>query len=665
LPSDLSTPSDLQQVVGWTPSHADSLYHLASWGDGYFGVNGEGHVAVRPVRGADTSIDLFDVVRDLRERGIGFPALIRFQDILKSRVQHLNEAFIEAIEKSGYGATYQGVYPIKVNQLREVLEEILAAGEPYGHGLECGSKSELVATLPYLADRDVLLLCNGSKDREMVRLMLAGQRLGKRVFPILERSDEIGLLEGEARGLGVEAEIGVRVRLTTRGAGLWSESGGEHSKFGLSLTEIIELVDSIRAGQLPVRLRLVHFHLGSQIADLGTLTQAVEEATRVYAWLRARGIDVDYLDVGGGLGVAYEAGNQRALSAINYELADYAQAVVSTVKRVCDEEGAPHPTLVSESGRAVTAHHSVLVVQAVGNRRKVARRVEALPEEAHHILRELFSLQGQLDAATGPSTPQDLDRLLTHARELRSEMAGAFRRGTLSVEDKALFEQLYWAFGMEIDRRAQVADPMQRTRALDALASELVDHYHCNFSVFRSMVDYWAIGQRFPIVPIHRLDEPPTRRGILVDLTCDSDGKVDKFVSETGDKRHLELHDVRPDEPYYLGLFLMGAYQDIMGDMHNLFGRVTEVHVFADENEPGSYYIEEILTGATVEEQLALVQYHANDLDRRMGDLIRQQVSAGRLRPNEGVKLLNEYRRMFRSMTYLATETDRVSTNVQ
>lgn len=648
----------IEEESEWSSTNSAELYFVDDWGDGYFGVNEEGHVSVRPVRGSDIAVDLYEVVEDLRERGIRYPALIRFQDLLKSRIDHLNQAFQEAITEFGYDNVYQGVYPVKVNQLREVLEEIIESGAPYGHGLECGSKSELVATLPYLADRDTLLLCNGSKDRDMMRLMLAGQRLGKRVYPILERDDEFELLCREAHTAGVHAGFGIRVRLTTRGAGLWSESGGEHSKFGLSLTELVELVRAIDSEQLPVSLKLLHFHLGSQIADLRTLEEAVEEATRVYGWLREKGVEVEYFDVGGGLGVSYEAGNPRALGAINYRLDDYARAVVATVGGLCDEMDVPHPVLVSESGRAVTAHHSVLIVEAVGSRRKAAQPLEEPGEKADPLVRAMREIYRRAHEGDELDSLSGLERIYTEAVRLRKEMTVAFRAGKLDVEQKASFERIFWATCIAIDLLAKEYESDDLPAPLAGLGSQLVDHYQCNFSIFRSMVDYWAIGQRFPIMPIHRLNSMPTRRGILVDLTCDSDGKVDTFVSSRGDKRHLELHELRSSERYFLGMFLMGAYQDIMGDMHNLFGRVTEVHVFVDENEPGSYYIEEILPGASIEEQLELVQYHANDLERRMGDLIQKEVKAGNLRPKDGVKLLNQYRNLFREMTYLDTEPE-------
>ena len=642
----------------WSAERSEELYFVRLWGDRYFSVNDAGHVVVQPIRGSDLSIDLYEVVDQLKERGVSFPALIRFQDLLKSRVEHLNEAFRAAITETGFEGEYHGVYPVKVNQLREVVEEILVSGEPYSYGLECGSKSELVATLPYLASHETLLICNGCKDHVMYRLMLAGQRLGQNVIPVIERADEADLLLQEARHAELTAAYGVRIRLTTRGAGLWSESGGENSKFGLSLTELIELLERQERESLPIRPHLLHFHLGSQIADLESVQRAVEEATRIYTWMRRRGHDVRYLDVGGGLGVSYEAGNRDALGMINYSLDDYAWTIVESIKRICDAEGAPHPVIVSESGRAVTAHHSVLIVEALSCRRKDLPQSVDEPDDPTEVLTNIFGIYRELNEGdTSPGIPA-IDSIYNRSDELRQEMVDLFRAGKIDVEQKAEFERTFWAVCVLIDGLLRECSSPERTPSLTELERKLADHYLCNFSVFRSMVDHWAIGQRFPIMPIHRLDEVPRRRGILVDLTCDSDGKVATFVSPSGDKRYLELHDIQSNVPYYLGLFLMGAYQDIMGDMHNLFGRVTEAHVYADGDEPGNFYLEEMLPGATVEEQLALVQYHPNDLERRMGDLIQQAVKGGRLRPKEGVKLLNHYRQVFRNATYLATDVD-------
>lgn len=650
--------TSVDPATDWSSEQAEATYFVDRWGDDYFSINDLGHVAVHPIRGSLISIDLFEIVEQLKERGVAFPVLLRFQDLLKSRVEHLNEAFNSAIDRFEFEGTYQGVYPVKVNQLREVVEEIVDAGTPFDYGLECGSKSELVATLPYLASRDMMLLCNGCKDDLMYRLILAVQRLGRNVLPIVERADEVDLLDAAARRSETIARYGVRVRLTTSGAGLWSESGGENSKFGLSLAELVALIEREESGDLRGRLRLLHFHLGSQIADIENVKQAVEEAARIYAWLRRRGLDVPYFDIGGGLGISYEAGNPDALGMINYTLGEYADVVVASVKRICDDEGVSHPTIVSESGRAVTAHHSVLVVEVLSNRRKNPPPPVRPSPEAHAALHRMYEIYETLGRDGSRSLGPETATLMAAAGALRDDLANSFRSGRVGVSEKALFEQTYWATCLAAyqaigDRRGSaLPEPLKN------LDRQLSDHYLCNFSIFRSMVDHWAIGQRFPIMPIHRLDEPPTRRGVLVDLTCDSDGKVTTFVSPAGDKRYLELHDLRPGEPYYLGLFLMGAYQDIMGDMHNLFGRVTEAHVYLDEAEPGNFYLEELLHGATVEEQLALVQYHPNDLDRRMGDLIRQAVVDGRLRRKEGVKLLNQYRQAFRDLTYLTTDIE-------
>ena len=489
----------------------------------------------------------------------------------------------------------------------------------------------------------------------MYRLMLAGQRLGKRVLPIVEREDELELLFRESARVRFKAGFGVRVRLTARGAGLWSESGGENSKFGISITELIRLVGRLTSAECPAQLKLIHFHLGSQIADIDNVRKAVEEAARIYAWLRQQGVEVEYFDVGGGLGVSYEAGNPDTLGHINYTLDEYARTIVDSLMSICDDEGVPHPIIVSESGRAVTAHHSILVVEAVASRRK-NYPAEVAPVGGPPAFDELHALHAQV--AESDADPDELDTIYASLRRLRSNVAESFRKGGISVEQKAQFERVFWATAMAIASRIPSVDGAEISRPLLELRTQLLDHYQCNFSVFRSMVDHWAIGQRFPIMPIHRLTERPSRKGILVDLTCDSDGKVRTFVSPEGDKRFLELHELHPAEPYYLGMFLMGAYQDIMGDMHNLFGRVTEAHVYVDEDEPGNFYLEEILPGTTVEEQLETVQYYANDLERRMGDLIQQEVKGGRIRPKEGVKLLNEYRQVFRSMTYLNTDPE-------
>ncbi len=645
----------LADAPAWTAEDAEKTYFVQDWAGDYFFVNEAGHVAARPAWKSEVAIDLFQVVEALRARGVQLPVLIRLQDLLQARVIRINESFKAAIAATGYEASYQGVFPIKVNQLREVVEELLEAGRPYNYGLECGSKAEMIACMPYLETDRMLLIWNGCKDAESMRLALAGQKLGQNILPVIERVEDVDLLMHHARDLEVEGQFGVRIRLSTSGAGLWSESGGENSKFGISLTELLALVDRLREREHPPAFRLLHFHLGSQIADLRNVRDAVEEAARIYARLYKRGLPVRYLDIGGGLGVSYEAGNPDVAGSINYVLDDYTRAVVEALGRICTEEGVPHPTLVSESGRAVTAFHSVLVLETLGAREK--DHVEHYPagDASHPVLQELEGVLADVrrDGDENLRASAEAHEL---AESLRARVLVLFRQGKLTLEEKAYAERLYWTACAAINAGVRAGDAHLVPETLYGLDPQLRDQYLCNFSVFRSMVDYWAIGQRFPIMPLHRLLEEPTRRGTISDLTCDSDGQVTDFVAPEGDKRFIELHPLLPGQPYFLGCFLMGAYQDIMGDMHNLFGRVTEAHVYVDEEEPNNFYIEKILQGATVEEQLALVQYFPNDLERRMSDLIQQKVKSGHIRPPEGVLLLEQYKSIFSRPTYLRTD---------
>ncbi len=642
-------PQTLAIPDTWTVQDAERLYHMDAWGSHYFCVTDTGHVGVKPQGTNGPAIDLHAVVEALKERGVRLPALVRFQDLLHTRVERLHEAFRRAIADAGYTARYQGVFPVKVNQLREVVEEILEAGRPFDYGLECGSKAELIATLPYLTDEKMLLICNGYKDADMMRLLLAGQRLGRNVIPVIERVEELDLLCSLVPDdQTTPAAFGVRVRLSTNGSGLWAESGGEGSKFGLSLAELLHLVDQVEARTQPLDFRLLHFHLGSQLASVENVRLAAYEAARVYAYLYKRGLPLQYIDAGGGLGVTYEAGNTNARAGIDYTLGQYAAAVVESIGQVCTDEGVPHPIIISESGRAVAAYHSVLVVEALDRREKGLPPSQGFHAAAHPLFDMLDAFEQHI------AETDDLSALPAELETLRHETTALFRAAQLGVEQKALAEHRIWELLRAVHARALDVD----ASTAHSLSRQVADHYLCDFSVFRSMVDHWAIGQRFPIMPLHRLDEYPERRGTLVDLTCDSDGKVADFISTTGAKHALELHDLRPGQPYYIGVFLMGAYQDIMGDMHNLFGRVTEAHVYVDDEEPGDFYIEKVIDGQTVEDILGLVQYFPNDLERRMDKIVRAEVRSGRLRPREGVQLLDLYRGAFRYYTYLDNEQE-------
>src|SRR5262245_38850864 len=646
----------------WTVEDSEALYRVKLWGDSYFYVNQEGNLSVRPILGDPIGIDLFKVVQDLKQQRIEFPLLIRFQDLLRSRVVEINTAFRKAIEESGYQNNYISVYPIKVNQLHEVVQEILEAGRPFGFGLECGSKAELVAALPHLEDDRTLLICNGYKDGIMIRLLLIGQMLGKNVIPILEKYSELRPLLFQAKELGVRPNFGVRVRVSASGSGKWAESGGDSSKFGISISELVKLIEEITANEVLDGLKLLHFHLGSQILDIQNLKQAVKEIARVYATLRRRGLDIQYLNVGGGLGVNYEAGEVTAPHGINYTLEEYVNAVVYSVKEVCDAEKVPHPILVSESGRALTAHHSVLIVEAIAANVRESVENGTIAEPTNHApVDDLGKLLASVsDKSSRRKSLPFLLEVFHDAAEKRQEATLLFELGYLTLDQKAAAERFYWSTCTAVNRLLQKRDPDTLPNDLVAMREQLNDQYLCDFSVFQSILDYWAIGQVFPIMPVHRLNEQPTRMATLVDLTCDSDGKVDRFVSPFGTKNALELHPLIEGEPYYLGFFLMGAYQDILGDIHNLFGRVTEAHVYADAEEPENYFIEKVIRGTTVQEILAVVQYFPNDLQRRMEQLIQQKVKDGLIRPKVGVNLLDQYSKAFQEYTYLgARETEK------
>ena len=639
----------------WTTEDSENLYRVKLWGENYFAVNDEGNLSVRPILGDPIAIDVYKVVQDLKSQRIEFPLLIRFQDLLRSRVTELYNAFKKAIEESGYQNSYVSVYPIKVNQLHEVVQEILEAGRPYGFGLECGSKAELVAALPHLEDDRTLLICNGYKDAVMIRLLLTGQQLGKNVIPILEKYSEIRPLMATASELGICPNFGVRVKVSATGSGKWAASGGDASKFGISITELVKLIDEVSAAGMISGFKLLHFHLGSQILDVQNLKQAVKEIARVYARLRHRGVDIQYINVGGGLGVNYEAGEVTTPHGINYTLEEYTNAVVYSVKEICDAEKVPHPILVSENGRAVTAHHSVLIVEAIAaNTRETYEESVSVEEEESQPVKDLARLLTSVGDKT--SRRRSLGFLLEvfhDAVEKRQEVSLLFELGYLTLEQKALAEKLYWATCTAINRLLQKRNSESLPTDLVEMRQQLTDQYLCDFSVFQSILDYWAIGQLFPIMPVHRLKEQPTRLATLVDLTCDSDGKVDRFVSPVGMKNALELHRLNEGESYYIGFFLMGAYQDILGDIHNLFGRVTEVHVYADDDEPEGYFVEKVIRGTSVQEILAFVQYFPNDLQRRMEQLIQQKVKEGLIRPKVGVQLLEQYSKTFNEYTYL------------
>ena len=635
---------------GWSAEQSADLYRVASWGEPYFSVSAAGNVAVHPVEDPALSIDLPAVVAELSKRGVQLPVLVRFQDILRMQVKRLNEAFADAIAESGYANDFRGVYPIKVNQLHEVVDEVLDAGRDFGLGLECGSKAELVAALANLPDDDTLLVCNGVKDQTMLSLIVSAQQLGRNVLPVIERYFEHEAIKSLGWSKGFVPSIGVRVRLATSGSGRWASSSGLNSKFGLSLPELMRLVDELEAGGLLDRMQLLHCHLGSQIADIAVLKQATKEIAQIYVALAKRGIALKYLDVGGGLGVNYDEGHLNSDAGINYSMQEYANAVVFTVKEVCDAQDVPVPTLVTESGRAITAHHSVLVVPVLTAQTRDELSVgDHVTEDAHESLKGLASVLSALPELEGT---EQLLEAFHDAKERQADIRSLFMLGYIGLDERALADRFFWSICRQILDRLEVGDAGNTPPEVSELETLLTDQYLCDFSVFQSMLDHWAIGQPFPIMPITRLTERPSRRGVLVDITCDSDGKVSQYISALSDNRFLPVHPLEESEHYFMGFFLMGAYEDIMGDAHNLFGRVSEAHIYADADEPQRFWIEKIIPGTAVQDMLAQVQYFPNDLQRRMSELVRAKIQAGVVRPSVGMEILDQYMACFQQSTY-------------
>ena len=629
----------------WDLESAITTYNVDRWGEGYFTVNSAGNVEARPLQDNGGSIDLLAIVNEARARNLGFPLLIRFQDLLRHRVESINRAFQNAISEFGYGNEYRGVFPIKVNQLREVIEEIVDVGEQFHFGLEAGSKPELVAALAMQKDPESLIICNGYKDRAFIRTALLGRRLGKSVIIVAEKLEELEQIIRASKEVGVEPCIGVRARLYSKGSGKWSPSGGENAKFGLDTTNLVAASQMLKEAGLAHCLKMLHFHVGSQVPDISTIKRAVREGARYYAKLCKLSHELGYLDVGGGLGVDYDGSRSDFDSSINYSLQEYANDVVWNIMDVCDSEGVAHPIIVSESGRAIVAHHSVLVLEAFSAIEKTAPKLKVeFAEKDQKLVGDILDVKQRLKRGNRLETLHDI-------QQIKEEAQQTFDLGLLDLESKAKIDTVYWQIAHQI---------VNMHRGLRYIPEEvkdlevtLADQYICNFSVFQSLLDHWALGQLFPIMPIHRLTTPPDRHGTIVDITCDSDGKVSKFIDLQDVKETLPLHRIPPGEMYYIGVFMVGAYQDIMGDLHNLFGRVTEVHVFLDPDEESGWYIEEVIEGSTIGEVLAMTQWDKVELMRMLKAQVDVAIKTDRLKPNDGMKLLSDYERLLQEYTYL------------
>jgi arginine decarboxylase len=629
----------------WKVADSVDLYGISSWGRDFLSVNDRGHLVVSPGGLDGAGIDLKALVDEVAERGIGLPLLIRFSDLLKSRLAQIHGAFDRAIEEYGYQGRYRGVYPIKVNQDRFLVEDLVEYGRRFHYGLEAGSKPELLAVLAMLADEEALIVCNGYKDEEYVETALLASRLGPKVILVVEKPQELDLIVRSSRKHGVAPLIGVRVRLSTPGAGHWEASGGDRSKFGLGPRELIEAVEQLRREDMLDRFALLHFHLGSQISSIRNIKDALREASWTYANLVKLGAPLGYFDVGGGLGVDYDGSQTNFASSMNYSLQEYANDVVFGVMEVCDPSGVAHPTIVTEAGRATVAHHAVLVLDVLGvGEFRVGELPAAPPKDAPAAVLHLFEVYGEL-------TPKNLRESYHDALQYRDECLSLFNLGHLSLEHRVLAEDVFWTLCRHI--LAMVRELPRAPKEVEGLESALADTYFGNFSVFQSLPDSWAIDQLFPIVPIHRLDERPTRQGVIADITCDSDGKIDHFIDAREIRSVLDLHP--PDgAPYYLGIFLVGAYQEILGDLHNLLGDTNTVHVALSDD--GGYEIENVVPGDTVSEVLRYVGFHRGDVMARVRRRLEASIRAGRMSREQARQLLRVYEDGLSGYTYLEGE---------
>ncbi|MFM2131836.1 MAG: biosynthetic arginine decarboxylase [Opitutales bacterium] len=638
----------MSKAQPWTIKDAEDYYGFKRWGGDHFSVDAQGHLCVHP-KGDHRKIRITDIVREAEASGLKPPLTIRVQDLLRHRVSRLNEAFRSAIAGEDYRGRYRGVFPIKVNQLREVVEEILDAGEEYDFGLEAGSKPELIIALALLENRKALLICNGYKDEEFIELALMGRRLGKQTIIVVEQLSEIDAIIRIAKRMGVMPHIGIRVKLTTSGEGKWADSTGENAKFGLTAAEIVEVAEKLKKAKMKDALRLVHFHIGSQVPNIATIKKAVVEAARFYCELSRMGFPMGLLDVGGGLGVDYDGSRSAFESSMNYSMEVYARDVVSNVMQVCRESHVETPDIVSESGRALVAPHSILIFEAVDRIARDLGPVGALKGRPHQVVREL-------DAIRRNRRKFDPLERFHDAKAKREEAHARFSLGSMRLEERALADRLFWDVCRQL--RADLASSADVPDELARLDSMLAEQYVCNFSVFQSLLDHWALDQLFPIAPIHRLNERPTVQATLVDITCDSDGKVDDFIDFEDVRRTLAVHPLKEGRPYYIGAFMVGAYQDIMGDLHNLFGRVNEVHAFLEDDEDDGFYIEEALPGYSVERILGMIQYNSEDLCRMLKRQVDRATKADSVRPREGVAMVDLYERLIRGRTYLIPHRD-------
>jgi len=640
-------PPESFKSTPWSVAHAEDYYGLKRWGGGHFSVDDEGYMLVHP-EADQRSIRIHDIVTEAIGKGLKLPLTIRIQDLLRTRVVELNRMFKEAIANETYEGRYRGVFPVKVNQLREVVEEILAAGQEFDYGLECGSKPELMIALAMHKNMKSLIICNGYKDDESIRLALNGRRIGKEIYLVVEQLSEVQRIIQISKNMGIEPLIGFRVKLSTAGEGKWASSAGEDAKFGLTSPEIIDAIRRLKRAGLKDCVKLVHFHIGSQVPNIQTIKKATVEATRFFCELHKLGLPMELLDVGGGLGIDYDGSRSNYESSMNYTMREYTRDVVYNIKSVCADAGVPVPDIVTESGRAIVAPHSILITEVCDTISK--NSVELKPSKSkkrNAVLRDLDAVLANEHGSSALERYHD-------AQQKKEEANNLFNLGYLNLTERAEVDALYWRICKELasNTKGKAYVPEE----LESLPQMMAEQYVCNFSVFQSLIDHWACDQLFPIAPLQRLNESPDVDATLVDITCDSEGKVSAFTDVEDVRSTLRLHALKAKQPYYLGIFLVGAYQDIMGDLHNLFGRVNEVHVFLEDDEEDGFYIEDSIKGFTTNDVLGFTQYDGHLMTRMMKKQIDRATKSDLIKPREGTRMLDEYAEILRGPTYLKTK---------
>ena len=629
----------------WRIEDSAELYNINGWGLKYFSINDKGHVAVTPREGS-ASVDLKELMDELQVRDVTSPVLLRFPDILDNRIEKISKCFQQAADEYGYTAKNFIIYPIKVNQMRQVVEEIVSHGKKFNIGLEAGSKPELHAVLAINTDENSLIICNGYKDENYVELALLAQKMGRRIFLVVEKLNELRLIADISKRLKIRPNIGIRIKLASSGSGKWEESGGDGSKFGLNSSELLEALDFLEKAKMTDCLKLIHFHIGSQITKIRRIKNALKEASQFYVQLQNMGFHVEFVDIGGGLGVDYDGTRSSSSeSSMNYSIQEYVNDSVSALVDACAKNNLPQPNIITESGRSLTAHHSVLVFEVLETTSlPIWDEKEELGENPHELVDELYKIWDNMNQPRLLESWHD-------ALQIREEALDLFGLGLLDLRTRAQIEQLFWSVAREVNEIA--SDMKHAPEELRKISKLLPDKYFCNFSLFQSLPDSWSIDQLFPIMPISRLDERPDRTATIQDITCDSDGKINNFISSHGANSHLAVHALNNKEPYYIGVFLVGAYQEILGDMHNLFGDTNAVHVSVYKDR---YEIDQVIDGETVAEVLDYVQFSPKKLVRSVETLVTSSMKAGIITPEEGREFLSNYRSGLYGYTYLEND---------